>query len=166
MKKIVSALLVGCYFSTSSFAQNVTCGQAVSQLQQYAGQVNQIYQNEYWQNIPNVRCPAYVTNQWGQAVPVNPQVVQNCRWQMLSSLNQWYGLQCQYVNNWYAQIVRGCAVEQSTEIVRPAPDKRSGNEENSEIDTDEIEELTAGIDEDKALKISIPKTASGYKPKF
>ena len=166
MRKIIFVLIPLFHLSSNLFAQNIACGQAVTQLQSYAAQVNKLYQNEYWQIIPNVRCPAYVTNQWGQAVPVNPQLIQNCRWQMLGYLNQWYGMQCQYVNNWYAQIVKGCAVDPPTSISLPAPDKKTGNEENTEIDTGEIEELTAGIDEDKALKIIIPKTASGYKPKF
>lgn len=142
-------------------AQSTNCGDAVLQLQNYAAQVNQLYNNEYWTVIPGARCPAY--DQWGR--PFNLVVVQNCRLQMLGYLNNWYGQQCAYVNNWYAQIVRGCSDQQPSTTVKPAPRKITGSEENEQIDTDEIEELTAGIDEEKAVKIKIPKTAAGFKPR-
>jgi hypothetical protein len=163
------ASILFCIFLLSSLAAftqtpTVSCGDAVTQLQVYATQVNQIYGNEYWRVIPNQRCPAY--NAWGQ--PFNPQLVQNCRLQMLYNLNQWYGMQCNYVNNWYLQIMRGCSTkeddldEENTD--KPAPKKRVDSEENDAIDTDEIKDLNVGIDEDKAVKIKIPKTASGFKP--
>lgn len=159
VKLIAAVMLIS--LSRDMQAQNVSCGQAVSQLQSYAAQVNQLYQNEYWQVIPNIRCPLY--NNIGQ--PVHPQIVQNCRLQMLGYLNQWYGQQCIYVNNTYAQIARACSVNEPTSIRKPAPRPNPGNGESAEIDTNEIEELTAGIDEDKAMRISIPKTASGYRPR-
>lgn len=164
MKKSILIFLVLICTAIGSLAQNVDCTQAVSQLQNYAAGVNRLYQDEYWRIIPNQRCPAYVYNQWGQLVPADPQLVQNCRYQMLAYLNQWYGSQCQYVNSWYAQIVNGCMSQPTSVTSRPAPRIEIGDSENNEIDTRQIEELTAGIDEDKALRINIPTTATGYKP--
>lgn len=161
MKKDISFAIFIVTISLNVTGQATNCGQAVTQLQNYAAQINQFYHNEYWTVIPNVRCPAY--DRWGR--PFHPVMVQNCRLQTLGHLNQWYGQQCVYVNNWYAQIVKGCAVEPPTNIRKPAPRPTAGGDENTEIDTDEIEELTAGIDEDKALKITIPKTASGFRPR-
>lgn len=163
--KSFMVVIVLCFIMRSSFAQNLTCGEAVSQLQNYAVQVNQLYQQEYFQTIPNVRCPGYVTNQWGQMVPVNPQLVQNCRWQMLTYLNQWYGQQCTSVNGWYNQIMQGCATNSSRTVSRkPAPRPTSDDVENDQIDTDQIQDLTAGIDEDMSSPIRIPKTPAGYRP--
>jgi hypothetical protein len=147
------------------FGQTMNCSDAAYRLQSYASQVNAIYQQEYWNVIPNTRCPAVVADQWGRPVGVHPELVQNCRWQMLANLNQWYGAQCQYINSWYVQIVRGCSTDRSSRVGQPAPDPIDDDSENIEIDTDEIEELTAGIDEEKALKITIPRTAAGFKPR-
>lgn len=144
----------------SSYAQNISCGQAVLQLQTYAGQVNNMYQAEYFNAIPNVRCPAY--NSFGQ--PYHPQVVQDCRWKMWVYLNQWYGQQSNYVNNWYAQIVNGCSAQASVPNSRPAPGSVSGDSQSTEINTGQIKNLTAGIDNSKPLKITIPTTAAGYNP--
>ncbi len=161
MKKFISIASLFLILSKNGNGQATNCGQAVNQLQSYAAQINRFYYNEYWTVIPNVRCPAY--DQWGR--PFNPVMVQNCRNQTLWYLNQWYGQQCNYVNNWYAQIVRGCSVQTPPIIRKPAPRPKQNGEENTQIDTDEIQDLTAGIDEEKALKISIPKTASGFRPK-
>lgn len=163
MKKLLIAIILFLIMNCS-FAQSVTCGQAVNQLQNYAAQVNQFYQQEYWQTIPNVRCPAYVPNQWGQLVPVNPQLIQNCRWQMLTYLNQWYGQQCNSVNNWYVQIMQGCSTIPQKVRSRPAPKPIIDDTQNSQIDTGQIEDLTAGIDEDKSSPIRIPKNPAGYNP--
>lgn len=166
MIKIILTAILFFAFTKFDYAQS-NCGQAVDQLQNYAANVNRIYQEEYWQTIPNVRCPAFVTNQWGQPIAVNPQVVQNCRWQMLYGLNQWYGQQCNLVNNWYIQIMRGCATnqQQPQKINRkPAPKPITNDDESEQINTDQIEDLTAGIDEDKSSPIRIPKTPAGYKP--
>jgi hypothetical protein len=147
-------------FNQLIFSQ-ISCGDAVLQLQNYAVQVNQVYSNEYAIIIPNQRCPSY--DALGR--PFNPQIVQNCRWQMLNYLNTWYGQQCNYVNDKYLQIMLGCATQSNLITRKPGPTPINGDAENSEIDTDQIEEMTAGIDEDKAVKITIPKTASGFKPK-
>jgi hypothetical protein len=159
--KISFLLFLMVILSELSFSQTTNCGQAVAQLQNYAAQVNQVYNNEYWTTIPNQRCPSF--DQWGR--PFNPQIVQNCRWQMVGFLNQWYGQQCNYVNNTYIQIMQGCASNPKSISRKPAPKPISGEIENEEIDTEQIEEMTAGIDEDKAIRITIPKTASGFKPK-
>jgi len=158
------------FLKNLGFAQSTNCGQAVAQLQNYATEVNQIYQYEYWTAIPNQRCPEVVwqcCNQWGQQyqMPVNPQVVENCRWQMLTYLNQWYGQQSDYINNWYVQIIQGCSTSPQTPSSKPAPIEIDSGDENSQIDTEQIEEMTAGIDEDKAIPIKIPNTASGFIPK-
>jgi hypothetical protein len=157
---LISTLILG--LVNSGFTQS-TCEQAMTQLQNYATQVNQTYYQEYWSIIPNQRCPEYVRDQWGNIIPVNPQIVQNCRLQMLLSLNQWYGQQCNYINNVYFQIMRECSSNPNTSL-KPAPDGRNNNSENSKINTDLIKEMTAGIDEDKAIPIKIPKTAAGFKP--
>lgn len=156
---LISILLL--LLGKAGFTQTINCSVAVTQLQNYAAQINQIYNNEYWTIIPNQRCPAY--DQWGR--PFSPQLVQNCRLQMLGYLNQWYGQQCNYINNTYTQIATGCATNPARPTGKPAPKPITGEEENTEIDTDQIEELTAGIDEDKAVKITIPKTASGFRPR-
>lgn len=159
-KTILSTILFLLLISKFSFSQT-TCGDAIQQLQSYATQVNQIYNYEYWTGIPNQRCPAF--DQWGRAF--NPQFVQNCRWQTLGYLNTWYGQQCNYVNTIYMQIVRGCASNPSGSSNKPAPRPTKNDDQNEEIDTNQIEELTAGVDEDKAVRITIPKTATGFKPR-
>lgn len=142
-----------------SYSQS-TCGEAIYNLQNYAVQVNRIYSDEYWSIIPNLRCP--LTDSYGRVV--NPMIVQNCRLQFLQHLNQWYFNQCTYVNNMYAQIARSCS--DSTPIKnKPAPISRKASDQMEEINTNDIEELTAGVDEEKAVRITIPKTAAGFNPR-
>jgi len=157
-------LLVSLFLLTSKsrvIAQSINCGQAVQYLLNYASQVNQAYINEFNSIIPNQRCPAY--DAWGR--PYHPQVVQNCRYQMLVYLNQWYGQQCGYVNRWYVQLAQACAKNPDDHTNSPAPGQNSGGGQSPEIETEPIEELTAGVDEDKAVRITIPKTPSGFKPR-
>lgn len=162
MKRLLITIPIFLCITLKVKAQNTGCAEAVAQLQNYAAQINQFYYNEYWTIIPNVRCPAF--DQWGR--PFHPLMVQNCRNQTLISLNQWYGQQCIYINNWYNQIVRGCSVQpQSPTAPTPAPRTVTGTDESAQINTDQIKELKAGIDESKAVKITIPKTASGYRPR-
>ena len=162
MKKVFIAALLVTLMSNAILAQQATnCSDAVTQLQQYASRVNNFYSAEYWSVIPNQRCPAF--NAWGQ--PFNPVVVQNCRLTILAYLNNWYAQQCTYVNTLYAQIVRGCSTNPPRNVIKPAPGGKSGSEESDEINTDKIEDLTAGIDEEKAIKITIPKNPTGYRPK-
>ena len=151
MNKTILITILLLAISKPSFGQSTKCGAAVSQLQSYVLQVNQSYSNEYNQIIPMQRCPAY--DAWNR--PYAAQIVQNCRVQMVGYLNQWYGQQSNYVNNWYFQIMQSCA----------NPDRNIPSPTNNDtIDEDEIKNLTAGIDEDKAVRITIPKTAAGFKP--
>jgi hypothetical protein len=159
MKKFTLLLFMIAMLTIQHGYSQMNCGTAVQQLQSYAAQVNQIYQNEYWQIIPNQRCPAF--DAWGN--PYAPAMVQNCRMQWLSSLNTWYATQCNYVNNWYAQIASACTNDDSGRN-RPAPDETpDGGEQGSEIDTDEIEDLAVGVDDEKTVRIRIPKTAAGFR---
>lgn len=159
MKKLISTVLILAFTSTLTFSQSTNCKAAVERLQNYAMQVNQIYNAEYWSVIPNQRCPAY--DMWGR--PYNPVVVQNCRLNYLMQLNMWYSQQSNYVNNTYATIVNGCMATPPDEIEKPAPVVKRDSEEKEKIDTGKIEELSTDIDESKAVKITIPKTAAGFK---
>jgi len=160
MKKNIYLTVIVILLCNTGFSQT-NCGDAVAQLQNYASQINQFYNNEYWTIIPNQRCPAF--DHIGR--PYNPVLVQNCRLQTLAYLNNWYQQQCNYVNTCYATIVRGCALQPPSSINRPAPKPKPGSEESEQIDTDQIQDLTAGIDEDKTVRITIPKTAEGFKPR-
>jgi hypothetical protein len=139
------------------------CISAVSQLQSYAQQVNQTYYNEFHFTIPNNRCPAY--DGWGRAY--NPLAIQNCRNQMVINLNIWYSQQSNYVNNWYMSIASSCSDNgPDGEIyTRPAPRRRSDENENRQISTVQIEELSKDIDGDRQVRISIPRTAEGFRPR-
>lgn len=163
MKKLILIVLFNVITTQINYSQTIDCNSAVTQLQTYANQVNQLYHTEYWTNIP-IRCPAF--NQWGQAF--NPIVVQNCRNQMLVYLNTWYAQQCVYVNNAYGQIVNSCLSRNEQNIdpdEKPAPKRVSPSDaENKEIDTERIKELTAGVDENKSVVIRIPKTVASYNP--
>lgn len=156
---LTTILISTILFSTLCFSQSTNCGDAVSQLQNYASQVNHLYSNEYWTVIPNQRCPA--VDIYGR--PFNSVIVQNCRNQWLYQLNTWYSQQANYVNNMYVQIVRGCTTQPISDDRKPAPKVKRSADVNEEIDTEEIEELTADLDESKAVRITIPKTASGFR---
>ena len=159
MKTRLFLLAVICIlFTKPAFSQQIDCGSAALQLQTYVNQVNDGYRYEVNVLIPSQRCPDY----WN-GYPVNPQLVNNCRQQMYYYLNQWYGQQCNYVNAWYYQIVANCGGGQRT--TKPAPPKSNDTEPVEEIDTNEIESLTAGVDENKTVKIRIPETAAAYRPK-
>jgi len=158
MKKITIVLSMAVVLSCSVSLAQTNCNTAINRLQYYAAQVNQIYQNEYWRVIPGQRCPAFDRN----GIPYNPQVVQNCRLQMLGYLNNWYAQQCNYVNNLYSQIVQGCQIPDPGDT--PAPDPEPGTGQSAKISTSKIKQLSAGVDEDKTVKITIPTTADGFKP--
>ncbi len=158
MKKIIVNLIL-MFYSLSALSQNTDCSSAVSQLQSYSMQVNQIYQAEYWTVIPNQRCPAY--NAYGQ--PFNPYVVQNCRNQMLIGLNQWYVQQSSYVNNVYNQLIYSCT-SQPQSIEKRETQRIVGTKVAESIDED-LDDLITGVDEEKTVKIKIPKTAAGFKPR-
>lgn len=161
-KQIISLTLLMLLFSYHAQAQNkvvkaISCGVAVGQLLGYANQVKNTYNAEFQNVIPNQRCPPAVYDQWGRLVPVNPLMVQNCRQQHVYMLNQWYAQQANYVNNWQGQIATYCFTKQ--------PKQETRNEDVATIDTDSIEELEVGVDEEKSIKISIPRTAEGYRPR-
>jgi hypothetical protein len=165
-KQILSLTLLLMLFSHQAQAQNkvvkaIGCGVAVAQLLNYANQVNGFYYAEYQNGIPNQRCPASVYDPaWGRLVPVHPMLVQNCRQQHLVWLNQWYAQQANYVNNWQGQIVNSCFTKP------PKKDEKiNRNDDTAKIDTEQLEELEIGVDEEKSIKITIPKTAEGYKPR-
>lgn len=161
MKKLILSLtILLILFSPQAPAQNkvtkaIGCGVAVAQLLNYANQVKKFYDAEYFTVIPNNRCPAF--DPWRR--PYHPLLVQNCRNQHLVMLNNWYGQQVNYVNAWQGQIANTCLKEQ------PKKKRTPPDEETAKIDTEEIEELEVGVDEEKAIKITIPKTAEGYKPR-
>jgi hypothetical protein len=162
MKKLILSLtILLALFSHQLLAQNkvtktIGCGVAVAQLLRYANQVNNFYKAEYFTGIPNYRCPAF--DQWGRPFP--PLLVQNCRNQYVIMLNNWYVQQANYVNAWQGQIVNTCLAKP------PKKDKETtSNDDTAKIDTEEIKDLQVGVDEDKAIKITIPKTAEGYKPR-
>ena len=163
MKQLIFITLLYVVSVIPAFSQRMDCKSAVDQLQTYANQVNTLYYQEYNYIIPNQRCPAFT--QWGQ---VNPVIVQNCRLQMLSYLNTWYGQQCISVNTAYNQIINSC-LSQADEIDAddtPAPKRiNRGKEENDNINTDKIAVLEAGVDEDKSVTIRIPKTVNTYQPR-
>jgi hypothetical protein len=120
-------------------AQNeVACGLAVSQLQEYIRQVNTIAQFEYYQGIP-ARCGynAYC----GQA--------------LTQQLTAWYGQQSSLVNQWYATIARQCSVQSDT---RPRPRKRQTEVTSKLEDADDLEV----DDEERTVRIRIPSKPSGF----
>jgi hypothetical protein len=78
---------------------------------------------------------------------------------MLGYLNNWYWQQCNYVNNWYVQIVKGCTDDPST-VIKPIDNNKGGTEQKPEIDTRDLE---VGVDEEKTVRITIPKTPAGFK---
>ena len=124
---------------TTANAQS-TCGDALAQLQSYAGQVNQITYYEYNQGIA-MRC-------YG-----NPM----CANYMLLQLQQWYAYQANSVNNWYMQLARQCA-EPSARQPLPRGDVEEG------IDEDAIEELEVD-DEDRTVVLRIPDNPRGFQPR-
>ena len=155
-------LAIFIFLLTMNMSQAQTnCNEAVARLYSYAGQVNKIYYDEYWTVIPLQRCPEF--DAWRRPYP--PAVVQNCRNQMLWNLNTWYGQQVNLVNNWYIQIVRGCTQSDPNTIRRTGPGTVEREGQADPIDDDEIDDLTAGIDEEKAVRITIPKTAAGFRPR-
>ncbi|GAB3097803.1 hypothetical protein [Lysobacter terrae] len=128
------ALLGSCLVaSTTAAAQNMTCGNAVMQLQAYIAQVNQYAAMEQQQGIP-MRCG------WNQ----------QCSQWWYAQLNNWYWQQSQLVNNWYNQISMTCGNGQEMQTQR-----------GEEMDDDVVDEIEVD-DEDKTVAIKIPSTPKGY----
>jgi hypothetical protein len=143
-------------------AQNtsaINCATAINQLQQYAVAINQQYNHTYFQMIPNW-CPAL--NPWG--MPHNPYEVQNCRNQMAMQLNSWYAMQCNQLNQWYNQIAYSCA-QPNYPTESPFPGPGGGGGQQKPINTQAIEELEVGIDENKLVRIVIPGNPQGFRPR-
>ena len=141
-------------FSQVCFSQQ-DCRTAVRNLQAYASNVNQMYYNEYWYIIPNQRCPG---------VGGTPTQIYTCRNQWLTWLNGWYYQQCQLVNSYYIQVANSCLTEGSTKPPKPAPKPISTTgDEQEQIKVDNIDELAAGVDDNKTTRITIPTTADGFR---
>jgi len=117
-----------------------TCGDAVSRLQNYVASVNQFANAEYFQGIP-MRCGG------------NPQ----CQQMWLQQLNGWYMSQSNMVNQWYMQIQMNCTSTGSTTKI-----SKTKNNGAPELDEDEVASLEVD-DEDRTVKIKIPKDAVGYR---
>lgn len=120
-------------------AQQMACGQAVSQLQSYAQQVNAAASQQY----------EYIRMQCGWN--------QQCQMMYLGQLNQWYQQQSQMVNNWYMQISSQCNRRQP-----PPLRNKQRRDEPPELDEDSIGQLDVD-DEDKTVRIRIPSTPKGFR---
>ncbi|MBX3332170.1 MAG: hypothetical protein KF722_17330 [Nitrospira sp.] len=113
----------------------------MQQLQAYAQQVNYVANLEYYQGIP-MKCGMNTM----------------CQYQLLSQLNQWYMQQASMVNNWYQQITMTCASGSAGDM----GNEEAGTDHPGKINESSIEDLTID-DEDKTVKIKIPKTPKGFK---
>jgi hypothetical protein len=137
-------MLCGTVVSSTAFSQGMTCGDAISQLQNYVNQVNGFANQEYYQNIP-ARCGMNMScGQW---------------W--VGQLNNWYMQQTALVNGWYQYIGQHCA-KASTQHT---PSLRSRNQTSSapgQIDESSVEDIDVD-DEDKTVAIHIPSTPKGYR---
>lgn len=127
--------------ATSPALAQTNCGQAVTQLQSYAQQVNAVAQQAYYQGIP-MQCG------WNQ----------QCQYMMLSELNAWYEQQAQLVNSWYMQIQQQCNRQQAPPPVR----SRARRNAPPEMDENRLSELEVDK-EDRTVRIRIPSTPQGYR---
>jgi hypothetical protein len=121
-------------------AQTMNCGQAVTQLQSYAQQVNVVANQVYYQVIP-MQCGYH----------------QQCQIMMLGQLSAWYQEQAQLVTQWYIQINQQCNQRQG-----PALQNRAGREGAPELDRGRIADLQVD-NEDRTVRIRIPDTPRGYR---
>jgi hypothetical protein len=148
----ISAFTLVFVTASSAAAQSINCGTAVYQLQNYVAQVNAIANNEAWQGIP-YRCQ-------GNPYCVNMMMVQ---------LNGWYSQQANLVNGWYAQIVNTCAAPPASSqdrigsSGRRTPTRIARNDEG-QLDEEQIEDLEID-NEDRTVRIRIPSTAQGFRPR-
>ena len=123
-------------------AQNLSCANAVDQLQSYASQVNRVAMFESNEGIP-VRCG------WNAV----------CRELGMQQLSAWYAQQAYLVNGWYAQISQACAAGASRQ--RP-PAETPRSRDSRRISEENIQELRID-DEDRTVRIKIPSTPQGYR---
>ena len=145
--KLAVAAPVVLLLSHGGAQAQMSCGNAVAQLQQYVANVNQFANFEYNRNIP-MRCGG------------NPQ----CMQMWLGHLNAWYMNQTGMVNGWYSQIVATCSSpdQNSAPPPRRIPSKRASRDSAPEMDEDTIANLDVDK-EDKTVRIRIPSNPTGYK---
>lgn len=143
MHRVMMAAAAGTLVSAGLAAQ-VSCGMAVGQLQQYVIQVNQAATFEYYQGIP-ARCMG------------NPY----CAQAQLYQLDAWYRQQSVLVNQWYGRITAACTAEG---VAQRLPTRRGESGGRREMDEEAIEDLAVD-DEDRTVRIRIPDTADGYRPR-
>jgi hypothetical protein len=124
----------------------MSCGDAVGQLQSYVGQVNAFAGTEYYRNIP-ARCGSNgLCLQW---------------W--LQQLNAWYIQQSSLVNGWYSTIVAQCSQSGSSSR-RPSTIRRKVATQDDEggLDEDAVKDIKVD-NEDKTVRIHIPSTPKGFR---
>jgi hypothetical protein len=132
--------------TTVAQSGTMTCGLAVSRLQDYVTSVNAFANGEFYQGIP-MRCG---WNQW-------------CRNYWYGQLNAWYAQQSVSVNSWYRQLVSECTAEDNRPNKKRVDLKRSRGDDPGGLDEEAVEDLE--VDEvDKTVRIRIPSDARGYRP--
>lgn len=140
---LLGAFALSYFFLNPASAQMNTCGAAVGQLQDYVARVNQVTQFEMQGGIAR-RCGG------------NPYCMQG----LYQQLQMWYAQQSNLVNNYYMQISQQCSQQPS----RPLPRRHGRDDGPSTIDEDDVSQLDVD-DEDKTVKIRIPKTPQGFQPR-
>jgi hypothetical protein len=146
--RLVPAVLVfalGFTANVSAQAPTTTCGEAVGQLQGYVQRVNAFANSEYYYGIPS-RC-------MGNGA---------CMQWWLAQLNAWYFQQSNLVNGWYSQIVTQCTAPTRRPTRKNVQLTKSSEEEVGGLDENAVEDLQVD-DEDKTVRIKIPKTPNGFR---
>ncbi|MDB5873779.1 MAG: hypothetical protein JWQ07_3221 [Ramlibacter sp.] len=138
------AFLAMLFTASPAISQSLTCGTAVSRLQQYVAGVNQFANGEYYQAIP-ARCGGN----------------QQCMYWWLQQLNGWYMQQSNAVNGWYQQIQAGCSNDSSGKKPKRIT-KKQPRDAAPELDEEDVASLEVD-DEDKTVRIRIPSNPSGYR---
>lgn len=154
MKKIIliSVVLLNIQVSAQNRNSYTDCQLAINQLSNYASQVNNIYQYEFWQGIPNFRCPS-CCDVWGGFF--NPQVVQYCRNQHTINLNYWYSQQINFIQTQYKIILQYCT-NNDKEKINIYDEDINEEDQNEEIDVQIIDNTKVYTGKD--VKIIIPDT--------
>jgi len=141
-RKYALILAFAALYSSSSLAQQMSCGSALSQLQMYANQVNSMANAEFNYGIPG-RC----------------QMNLICRQNQVAMLNNWYMGQANMVNGWYSTLVSQCTARPTA---RSPNNTRPDDSGPGELDVASIEDLKVD-DEDKTVRIRIPSNPRGYR---
>jgi hypothetical protein len=123
-------------------AQDLSCANAVGELQSYASQVNRVAVFESNEGIP-ARCG------WNAV----------CQELGMQQLKAWYAQQAYLVNGWYAQISQACAASDGRQ--RPPAETRRSRDSRG-ISEENIQDLRID-DEDRTVRIKIPSTPQGYR---